>query len=235
MKFNRISAAVSLMLVVSAVNARASQDILLDFNTLPSAQGFVYSPVGSHAGVAEAAVFSVAGGVLTQDTIGQYLGTIGGGINYVRGGIIVVGEASELQVTARCLQVQGTAAFPAGQGGLWFGLTDGATQFGFALNASKAFVLGSSGWVTLAGTWDNTQFADWTFRFDPPATCRLYRDGALVSTTIGGGAVAANRLIFGDGTGGANARGEITAFHFLQGGAVAVEGSTWGGIKALYR
>lgn len=226
-----------LALALAAVTAASAtaQDILLDFSMLPSAQGFAYTPVGSHAGVAEATVFSVAGGVLTQNTIGQYLGLTGGGIYYVMPGIIDAAATSETHVTARCLQVQGSSAYPAGQGGFWFGQTNGSTQFGFSLTPTKAYVLGPGGWFTVAGTWDNTQFADWVFRHEPPLTCKLYRNGTLVSTTTGGGAVAANRLFFGDGTGGANARGEVSSYHFLQGGAVAIEGDTWGGVKALFR
>lgn len=225
----------ALALAALTTATAAAQDILLDFASLPSAQGFTCTAVGSHAGVAESTVFSVAGGVLTQNTIGQYLGTVGGGIYYVLPGIIDAAATSETHVTARCLQVAGSATYPAGQGGFCFLQTNGTTQFGFSLTPTKAYVLGPGGWVAVSGTWDNTQFADWVFRHEPPLACKLYRNGTLISTTTGGGAVAANRLLFGDGTGGANARGEISSYHFLQGAAVAIEGDTWGGVKALFR
>lgn len=223
------------LLLPPALPALASQDILLGFGALPTAQGFTWNAVGSHAGVAEASVFTADGAKLVQDTIGQALGTAGGGLFYTLPGIIVASESSELHVTARCLQVQGSSVYPAGQGGVGFGITTGSVQYAFTITPTAAYVLGPGGWITVAGAFDNTQFADWTLAYAPPSSCQLYRNGALVSATSGGGALALNRLFFGDLTGGGNARAEITTLHFLQGGAVSVEGASWSGIKALFR
>ncbi len=55
----------------------APLDIQLGFASLPSAQGFTYTTSGAHAGVVEATVFSVSGGVLTQNTMGQSNGVTG--------------------------------------------------------------------------------------------------------------------------------------------------------------
>lgn len=229
------AALVALSLLAPAGTAAASQDIMLGFGSLPSSQGFTYNAVGSHAAVAESAVFSAGGGTLFQDTIGQALGTAGGGLYYTKSGVVNPAEPCEIHVSARCLQVQGSSVFPAGQGGIGFGLTNGTTQYAFSLTPTKAYVLGAGGWIAVSGTWDNTLSTDWTLAYDPPATCRLYRNGALVSTTTGGGALALNRIFLGDLTGGANARAEVTGFHFLQGGAVATEASNWGRVKALFR
>jgi hypothetical protein len=229
------SALVVLTLAAAAAASAASQDILLSFATLPSAQGFAYNAAGAHAGVAEGTVFSVAGGVLTQNTIGQYVGTTGAGLYYAMPGIVSASESSELHVTARCLQVQGSSVYPAGQGGLTFAIANGSVQYAFTLTPTGVYVQGAGGWLAVAGSYDNTQFADWTLGYVPPSACRLYRNGTLVSSTTGGAALAVNRLAFGDFTGGANARAEVTAFHFLQGTAVATEGTTFGSVKALFR
>lgn len=235
MRTGLVPALVALLLLASAPPASASADIMLGLGSLPSIQGFTYNAVGSHAGVAESSVFSAGGGTMFQDTIGQALGTAGGGLYYSMSGIVVASEPCELHVSARCLQVQGSSAYPAGQGGIGFGLTNGTTQYAFTLTPTKAYVLGPGGWIAAAGTWDNTQSTDWMLAYAPPSTCRLYRNGTLVSTTVGGGALALNRIFLGDLTGGANARAEVTGFHFLQGGAVAAEGTSWGGVKALFR
>ena len=227
--------AIVLAFALAVTTASASQDILLDFSQLPSAQSFTYSAIGAHAGVAEASIFSVSGGVLTQNAIGQANGTAGGSILYQIPGIIAASESSEIIVTARCLQVQGTTNYPAGQGGLVFGLNNGLAQFAFSLTPTRVYLLGAGGWIASSATYDNTQFAEWTFRYDPPATSQVYRNGTLVLTATSGGAFSQNRLFFGDGSGGANARGEITAFHYLQGGAVDAESTSWGGVKALFR
>lgn len=166
--FHRIGAFV-LAFAIAVTTASASQDILLDFSQLPSAQSFTYSAVGAHAGVTEASIFSISGGVLTQNAIGQANGTAGGSILYQIPGIIAASESSEIIVTARCLQVQGTTNFPAGQGGLVFGLNNGLAQFAFSLTPTRVYLLGAGGWIASSATYDNTQFAEWTFRYDPPA------------------------------------------------------------------
>lgn len=57
----------------------------------------------------------------------------------------------------------------------------------------------------------------------------------LGSSTAGFPAGLTNRVMFGDGTGGANARGQIAALRFIQDVATAAEGTTWGRVKGLYR
>ncbi len=225
----------AIALCIAPCALAASQDIVLGLSSLPSAQGFTYNAAGAHAGVAEAASFTVGGGALTQDTIGEYLGTTGAGLYYAMPGIITAAEPSRLVVTARCLQVQGSSVYPAGQGGLTFAIANGSVQYAFTLTPTSAYVLGGGGWVAASGTWDNTQFAEWTLAYDPPSACRLYRNGTLVSSTSGGAALAVNRLAFGDFTGGANARAEISALNFLQAGAVPAESASWGMVKALFR
>ena len=90
--------------------------------------------------------------------------------------------------------------------------------------------------MVLAGTADNaTAFHDWLFDWTSNASWRLYRDGVLLGSFSGGFAVAANRIFFGDGTGGANAHGEITRLEFVQGAAVPTAATTWGRVKGLYR
>jgi len=45
-----------------------------------------------------------------------------------------------------------------------------------------------------------------------------------------------NYVLFGDGTGAANAQAEITYFRFRQGaGVTSAAVSTWGRIKSMYR
>ena len=230
----RLASFMAAVLLASAA-AAASQDIMLNFSSLPSAQGFTYTPSGMHAGAVEGNVFSGAGGALPQNTIGQGYGSTGGGILYVRPGIITAAEASELYVNARCLQVEGSGIGAAGQMGFCFGITTGSAQYAVSLTPTQVFVIAPSGSVAVAGTYDNTAFHDWQLSYAPPSTFHVYRDGVLIHTGTAGGAVAANRLFLGDGTGGANAHVEVRAFHFLQGAAVPAEASSWGGVKALFR
>jgi hypothetical protein len=212
----------------------AAMNVQLTFASLPSAQGFTYVTSGAHAGVLESNIFSVAGGVLTQNSMGQSNGISGGSILYEINGGITTTETKLLRVRARCLGIEGSANAPFGQQGFAFGFTTGSVQYDFGLTTSRIFILQPSGTVLLAGTYDNKQFHDYEFEFTPPSTTRLYRDGTLISTSTGGFAVAANRIFFGDGTGGANAQGEITRYQFIQDVATAGFSTTWGRVKRLY-
>ncbi len=63
-----------------------------------------------------------------------------------------------------------------------------------------------------------------------------YVDNTLISSNGAGFAQSLNRIHFGDSTGAANARCEITHYRFRQGGAVTgTSSTTWGRIKAMYR
>jgi hypothetical protein len=226
--------ALALLVSITPQTRAASQDISLGFGSLPSAQGFTYSAVGSHAGTPEATVFSVGGGVLVQNTIGQFLGLSGGSILYSLPAIITTTEPKVLRVRARCLDSDGTSFAPSGEGGFVFGFNTGVQQFAFGLTETRITILTSGGTVVLPTVVDNTVFHDYRFEFTSPSTTQLYRDNVLVHTNTTGFAFASNRLFFGDGTGGANAHGEITEFRFTQGAATAAAPTTWGRVKALF-
>ena len=66
-----LPATAAAVLALYATALAAPLDVQLGFSSLPSAQGFTYATAGTHAGVPEANVFSVAGSVLTQNTMGQ--------------------------------------------------------------------------------------------------------------------------------------------------------------------
>lgn len=231
---HRLSLVGVAVLGAAAAASAAALDVSLNFASLPSAQGFSYVATGAHAGVAEGNVFSVGGGMLSQNTIGQYLGTTGAGLFYQRVNGITTTEAKQIRVTARCLQAAGSSVFPNGEGGFCFLFAHGSVQYGFMLTPSRIGYLQSS-WALLPATYDNTQFHDYIFDWSPGGSWRIYRDGVQIASGSGGGSLAANRILIGDGTGGANARGDISAYRFVQDLATPATPSTWGRIKGLYR
>lgn len=214
----------------------APLNVLLGFSSLPSAQGFTYVPSGSHAGVLESSIFSVTGLTLSQNSIGQANGTAGGSIFYQRLNGITTTESKQLRVRARCISAQGTTGNPTAAGGFIFGFTTGSVQYDFGITPTQVCVLTSAGQSLVPGTFDNaTQFHDYVLDWTTPTSYRIYRDGALIYTGSPGFAVTANRIFFGDGTGGANALGEIRGFQFVQNLATPASRSTWGRLKALGR
>jgi hypothetical protein len=104
--------------------------------------------------------------------------------------------------------------------------------FTFVASGSHAGVAESA---ALTPVHDNTAYRDHIFEWSPGGTWQLYRDGLRVTSGSGGGVLAASRILFGDGTGGANTRGDIAAFRFTQDLATAAMPSTWGRVESRYR
>jgi hypothetical protein len=214
----------------------ATQNFTLSLASLPSAQGLAYSASGSHAGTPEASVFSAGGGVLTQNSMGLGHGVAGGGILYLGlSGLLNATEPKQLRVSARCLQVEGSGLGSAGQQGFAFGFSTGSVQYDVSLTPTQIYALTTSSSVLVPGTYDNTQFHDYVLEFNPPNNQRIYRDGVLVYNSTSGFSLAANRIFFGDGTGGANARAEIRSLQFLQNYATPAQSTSWGRVKQLFR
>ena len=235
--FHSRSAALAIVLLsgVAASAIGAPLDLTLSFGTLPSSQGFTYVASGADAGVAEPGVFSVDGTQLTQNTLGRALGTTGAGLFYQRLNGITTTESKRIVVRARVLSEQVSPSTTVGNGSFVFGFATGSTQYLFGISSSRLHVLQGSAMTQLPGTYDNTQYHDYIYEWLPGGAWQLFRDGVLVASGSGGGALAANRILFGDGTGGANAHGQVSAFRFTQDLATGVTTRTWGRIKALYR
>jgi hypothetical protein len=221
--------AVAAALLAPSATGAAPLAYELTFASLPSAQGWSYTAVGSHAGAVEIDIFAVGGGVLVQNTMGQPVGA-GGGIMYVRNGGITTTEAKRIAVSMRCLAVEGST----GHGGVWFGFSNSGGQYGFSVTPTQISVLQST-FTALADTYDNTQFHEYVFDWSPDGTWLLYRDTVLIHSGSGGFPFGADQVTFGDGTGGANAQAEIRAYRFFQELPTAVTSSTWGRLKSLYR
>lgn len=233
---SRLLAIGLLSITAHATVIAAPLDVQLTMSSLPSAQGFTYTPSGAHASAVETDVFPVSGGVLSMNSVGQSNGVSGGSIlyNYLSG--VTNGETKQIRVRARCLQVEASGTAPAGQGGFVFGFTANSTNYAFCLTPTRVGIMLSTGFFLFATTFDNTQFHDYRFEFTPPTTTRVYRDNALLGTsTAGFPAALTNRFWLGDGTGGANASGEVESFRFIQDVATGVSPTTWGRIKALYK
>src|SRR5262249_50293943 len=113
-----LAALVPAALAAVSLAQPASLHVQLPFGSLPSAQGWTYTPSGAHASVLEPNVFSGGGSVFTQNSIGQSNGVTGGSMFYVISGGMTTGEAKKLLVRARCLQVDVSAGAPTGQGGV---------------------------------------------------------------------------------------------------------------------
>ena len=236
---HRLAALLAIAAIAIAAGSAwsASQDVSLTYDVLPSAQGWTYTPSGSHAGATEGLIFEADGTALHLRSMGQGYGVSGGSILYAINGIVSSTESKQLRVSAQVLQVEGSGAGAQGQGGNVFGYTLPTTnvQYGFSITPTNVYVLISTGFAQVTGTYDNTGFHEYIFDFAAPGTTRLYRDGVLLSINTQGFGVTGNRVFFGDGTGGANSHTVIRQLRFVQNLTTPAAPASWGRIKSLYR
>jgi hypothetical protein len=189
--------------------------ITLQFNTLPSAQGWTYFQGGS---VPEASVFSVNGTTLIQNTIG-----IGNGNpNYAMFGVVNGAQPFVLDIRARVLSSEGADA-----GGFFFDVRTAVPNQEYAMEFTTSLITDP---LHNSVPLDTTTFHDYVLAATPGGPYSLFVDGQLKLTgppSSTGGPL--NAIQFGDGVGlGANnAHAEITELVFSQ-PATAPEPGTLG-------
>jgi hypothetical protein len=212
MQHRTLTLSLSSALVIALASAEANAAITLDFNTLPSAQGWSYLGVNTSA-PNENSVFSVSGGVLTQNTIGvaSYAPSSN---RYNLFDALTPGLDYTLEVRAQLFQEQyydanNHWAFGAG-------FFDG-TGHAYGLSLGDAGV--KTNWGYYTGI--NTHEAH-TYRLVSDAsagTAELWIDGRFISsgsvsnygscTQLGSDC---NSVWLGDGTSGPNANGQYYSF-----------------------
>ena len=226
----RTLAALTLAAAALAPRAHAT-DIPVTFGSLPSAQGWTFFSGGSPLAT-EAGTWSLAGSVLTLNTMAYAVTGVGTSSLYQQTGVVNNFEPLVIRFRARLVQHEGdfTNAFVGG--GLAFGFAQGATLWQFGITPTQ--IRNAPGTI-VSTAYDNTQFHDYRLEWTPPSSVRFYVDNTLISTNNAGLASATNRIYFGDGTGAANSQAQITEYRFLPGAATPALPTSWGRIKALHR
>ncbi|HVY60019.1 MAG TPA: hypothetical protein VHF22_00125 [Planctomycetota bacterium] len=196
--------------------------VTLGFGSLPSAQGWAYDATGNTR--TETQIFSLGTGKLTQNSIG--VGYAAGGDNrYVLGGAVRDGGGTfELDVTASVLQSEKVNSNP-NDFGFGFGLfavdpLDGTKVEDIAIGLSATEASFVDGTVLGAASGSNA----WALRGDLAAhTWTLSKNGVLFASgsarLLDASTVplaSREAIYFGDLTGGANAKADITALSFSQ-------------------
>lgn len=227
----RAPLALAALLLALAVSPARATDIQMTFGSLPSAQGWTFTTGGSPLAT-EAGTFSLAGGVLTLNTMAFGITGVGTSAYYQYTGVVNNFEPIVISMRGRLLQHEGDFTNTFVGGGFTIGFGHGATYYQMGITPTQ--IRNVAGTI-LSTAYNNTQFHDYRLEWSPPSTVRYYVDGTLISTNNAGSASAVNRLLLGDGTGAANSQAEITAYRFLQGAATPAVQGTWGRIKSLVR
>lgn len=221
MKNTILSAA---LLSIAAMSAPASAATLtLDTTTLPSTQGWQYVADGDGAGVPESGAFSIVGGELVQNTLGIGQST-GGGNLYYHASNLNPGDAWTLTLVGK------VSGFESNFG----------RSFGLSIGGGGSIVIGIAGdqiqYLDSVGALANVGFP---LGFDPGAynSYRLSVSGGLQSFSVNGNSIFSNQailggfdapstILFGDGTGFANAAANIRSVVFTSPGGVP-EPASW--------
>lgn len=181
----------------------------LQFNSLPSAQGWTYF---QGDGIPETSAFSVTGTSLIQHTVGTGIGPgFTPSPNYAMFGVVDGTQPFQLTVRARILSYEGTGPF-----GFFFAVRTASPKQDYAIGFSPSGVAdGNGNGVAI----DTTTFHTYVLSATPGGPYTLDIDGhfALGGTfdTSGG---ALNAVQFGDGNSQfANANAEVTQLDFTQG------------------
>lgn len=187
----------------------ATSSFSLQFNSLPSAQGWTYF---QGDGIPETSAFSVTGTSLMQHTVGTGIGPgFTPSPNYAMFGVVDGTQPFQLTVRARILSYEGTGPF-----GFFFAVRTASPNQDYAIGFSPSGVVdGNGNGVAI----DTTTFHTYVLRATPGGPYTLDIDGhfALGGTfdTKGG---ALNAVQFGDGNSQfANANAEVTQLDFTQG------------------
>ncbi len=183
--------------------------VTLDFNSLPSAQGWTYVALGNM--VPETRIFSVDGVALHQNSMG--VGFAGeGGNQYNRYDVVDPSLPFTVTLRARVLEEE----FVSFRFGFSFGVFTGTEQFAIGLGLGIIQGTHGPGHLTLSTTIDTTQFHEYRMEGTPGIGYDFFVDDMFVGSALTRLEPFRNSLLLGDNTGGANARAEVTSYRFEQ-------------------
>jgi len=206
-----------LLLFVSSTSVVLSDTIALNFNSLPSSQGWTYSTSGNS--IPETDIFSVNNNTLYQDSL--EVGYSASGYNcYIYYDVINNSLPFTISITAKVIKEGKDHPF-----GFAFG-----ANFPISESIKKGVLIGlgtnnikdSSG-KTLSTLIDNTEFHNYLLDVNPKLGYSFYIDEVLIYT----GSKDSFRdyshdvgynsyILLGDGTGSNNAQAEIKKYVFTQ-------------------
>lgn len=197
-------------------NAQAAV-VGLDFNSLPSAQGWTYESTSGFGGVgtgpAESAIMSVSGGTLVGDTYTNYSTSslvTARYRNYTSG--IDFSRAFTIAVRSRVTDYETPSHLTNNHFGFMFGVDTGTKLYQFGMNTGGIQAADNS----ILGSLDTTMFHDFLVEIDPEVGYNLYVDNSFFASGTGSDYIQPTSVYFGDGTRDPNSRFEMTEFTLSQ-------------------
>ncbi len=179
-----------------------AQTVSLNFDSLPSSQGWTYS--GSP--LAEDAAYFADGSKLVQMTVGSGSNS---SATYEISDVVNSNREMTLSFTARVLDYENLSVGGGSPGlGFYFAVTDSRVGHVVVMTDNLLEVNDQS--IVL----DTTVFHDYIFDMHPDRGFDLFVDGVLFASGSGTGARGPNRIVFGDSSSDENTDVEISAVSF---------------------
>ncbi len=192
-----------------AVSAQATT-ITLNFNSLPSAQGWVIYSTNPNI-VPETSVYSVSGGLLHMDTINTGVGY--NSFAYSRSG--VVNAQLPFTITTRVRITDYWQQGDGNWGGFELAVFTGLEEFEVGISPIR---IASGLGKTISTSVDVSQFHEYRMVAQPgsPGSFEFFIDNVSYGTFSSVLTNFSNNLVFGDITAGANAVTDIASYTFVQ-------------------
>ena len=200
--------------VVLFGTALVGQTIALNFNSLPSAQGWTYNYVTGCPGP-ESSIFLVANNVLHQNTMGCGLW----GADYEQYNV-VPNAPYTITVTARVTSQETVCNSAALNYGMMFGAQGNGKAYTIGLGPGHVDAVFGPGINTaeFSANVDTSQFHTYVLTVTPAdGTFTLAVDGTLIGSGVGGDLSNSNMIFLGDGTSCWNAAGDWSGYTFHSG------------------
>jgi len=197
--------------MIFSAGVAAATIITLDFNSLPSDQGWTYVTNNS---IPEDNVFSVNNDMLLQNSLGIGLGaSIGSTSEYTLFDVVDFSIPFTLSVTAKVTQEEGASS--TNSFGFGFAVITQTEWFGFGLGTNR---IQGPHMEYLSTVIDNTQFHNYRLDGVPGGSFQFYVDDILIAS---GSPLPYSghrgSIALGDFTKYTNAKGELKNFTFTQG------------------
>ena len=194
------------------VATSALADFTMNFNSLPSAQGWAYTGIPGIS-VPESSTFFVYNGALYQDTLYG-----GGGAYFLSNSVAPLTTPSTLSFTVSALQISGE--------GFSIFEDDGTRSIYFAFVGTNTIQLSTgSGYFYINN--NNMEFHNYTIE-NTGTFYQLYIDGSLAALgTYSTANPNPDMLFIGQGTMPASAQVVMTAFSYAEGTATPIPGAIW--------
>ena len=203
--FSSIIISASSLLITS--EKASSISITLDFDTLPSQQGWSFTTTGG--GVSENNVFSVDGNTLSQNSLG--LGFSSSATpRYELANIIDPSLPFTIEARARILNEEGNLSTPTG---FIFSAFLPTESFGFSIGTNRINDIFGNAMTTSINT---TEFHDYLLRVNPGVGYQFFVDGEFIASGSPRVRNRPNILSIGDRTSVHNAQAETTYYRFTQ-------------------